>query len=141
MTDSPGFVLAIMASGTFLLTGLVTGVWKYLQIRKSPDAQAHVYVDIAHRASLLYSFAALVIAKFVELSVFSDTTNLVAATFPVVFFAIAIGTYIVHAVLDDTDNQFRDPNMLTTVGMWALIVSEIGGFAVLFVGVALRFFG
>ena len=34
----------------------------------SENHLAHPYVDIAHRAALLYSFATLLIAVFVELS-------------------------------------------------------------------------
>ena len=60
--------LALLACGVFFLNALVTGTWKYVQIRSSPIAQAHPYVDVAHRASLLYSFAALLLARFVELS-------------------------------------------------------------------------
>ncbi len=142
MTEfAPGFVAGILASGVFLLVGLVTGVWKYLQMTASDEGQAHIYVDTAHRASLLYSFAALVIAQLVELSAFSDTVNLAAALAPLIFFAIAIITYLIHGVRKDTDNQIRDGGAVTHLGMWALIVAEIGGVAVLFVGVCLKFFG
>ena len=50
----------------------VLGVWKYRQMASSPDGLAHPYVDTAHRAALLYSFATLLIAVFVELSGWSD---------------------------------------------------------------------
>ena len=36
----------------------------------------------------------------------------------------------------DTENQFEDPGLRTTITMYALIVAEIGGFGVLFVAVA-----
>ena len=64
----PAESLAVVMAGVFFLNGLLTGVWKYLQIRSSESATAHPYVDIAHRASLLYSFAALLLAKFAEIS-------------------------------------------------------------------------
>lgn len=35
------------------------GVWKYRQMAASESGQAHFYVDAAHRAALLYSFALL----------------------------------------------------------------------------------
>ena len=93
MTEfAPGFIASILASGVFLLVGLLTGVWKYLQMKSSEDGQAHIYVDTAHRAALLYSFAALVLAQFVELSALSDNVNLAAAMAPLVYFAIAILT-------------------------------------------------
>ena len=60
--------LAIIFAGVFFLNGLLTGVWKFNQISKSVDGKAHPYVDIAHRSSLLYSFAALLIANFAYLS-------------------------------------------------------------------------
>jgi hypothetical protein len=52
--------LCLTAACVFFMTGLLTGIWKYAHIARSADATAPVYVDIAHRSSLLYSFAALV---------------------------------------------------------------------------------
>lgn len=133
------------ACGIFILTGLLTGVWKYAHIHASKDvaAQAPVYVDIAHRTSLMYSFAALVLAKFVELSPYSEGVTFWAAAAPIIFFALAIATYLIHGVLNDTDNQMRTPHVLGsfTLPNWvivtfmvALIAAEIGGFTILFVG-------
>lgn len=139
----PALKLALTASGVFLLTGLLTGVWKYLGIARSADAKAPVYVDIAHRAALLYSFASLVIAKFVEYSPWSETVDLLAVFFPVFYFALAIGGYVLHGLLRDTDNQFLKPHIvgrwhlppvMLTGFMWSLIAAEIGGFGVLFAG-------
>ena len=53
---------AVLFSGVFLWVGMLTGVWKYYQIRHSAQARAHYYVDIAHRSSLLYAPASLIIA-------------------------------------------------------------------------------
>lgn len=133
-------ILALFASGGFLLTGLVTGVWKYRYMMGSDEGTAPTYVNIAHRAALLYSFASIVIYEFVRLSPFSVPVNLIAVVAPVTFFAIAVGSYIAHGVIGDTDNQFRDSGMITPAMlrgvMWALIVAEIGGFLVLFIGAA-----
>lgn len=131
-------ILALFASGGFLLTGLVTGVWKYWHMMGSDEGTAPTYVDIAHRAALLYSFASLVIYEFVQLSPYSLIVNLIAVGAPISFFALAVGSYITHGILGDTDNQFRDsgvinPTVLRSV-MGALIVAEIGGFSLLFVG-------
>ena len=54
--------LAIIFSGIFLWVGMLTGVWKYYQIRNTELARAHYYVDIAHRSSLLYAAASLILA-------------------------------------------------------------------------------
>lgn len=135
--------LALVAAGVFFLNGLLTGVWKYHQIRSRPQAQAHPYVDVAHRASLLYSFAALLLARFVPLCPYPAWIELVAVGLPLLFFAGAILSYVIHGWLEDTDNQFRRPHVLAagtlsphlvTAAMVALAVAEIGGFAVLFWG-------
>jgi hypothetical protein len=112
----------------------VLGVWKYRGMASSPEGLAHPYVDIAHRAALLYSFATLLIAVFVELSGWSETVDLIAAFALILFFVAAIAGYVIHGWRRDTDNQFRDPIPGTHPFMWALIVAEIGGFAVLLAG-------
>lgn len=143
MLAEPAVRLCVVSAGVFFLTGLLTGAWKYYHIDRSPAGTAPVYVDIAHRAALLYSFAALVVAVFAGLSTWSDRVNLVASALPLLFFALAIGSYILHGVLRDTDNQMAKPHRLgrgrlhpaLMVGfMWALMAAEIGGFAVLFAG-------
>ncbi|WP_439032225.1 hypothetical protein [Gordonia terrae] len=132
--------VVVLASGVILVWGLALGVWKYHGIRTSPDGSAHVYVDIAHRAALMYSFAALVLAALVELSAFSTAVNLVAAAVPIVFFVAAIAAYCVHGALRDTTNQFVDPTPGTYLFMLALIVGEIGGVVVLVAGGVVRLF-
>jgi amino acid transporter len=115
---------------------LVLGAWKYRQMAANPDGLAHPYVDTAHRAALLYSFATLLIATFVELSGWSAAVNLIAAFAVIAFFVGAISGYVYHGIRRDTDNQFRDgeePSGLHPF-MWALIVVEIAGFGVLLAG-------
>ena len=51
--------LALIFSGIFLWVGMLTGVWKYWQLRASTQARAHYYVVIAHRSGLLYAPASL----------------------------------------------------------------------------------
>lgn len=130
----PAATLTTIACGVYFLTALVTGVWKWRAMVTSPDHQAPFYVDTAHRASLLYSFACLVLLLFLASSPFSATVNLLAAAAPLAFFAIAIATYIVLGLQDRTDNQFATPSRTTHVAMVLLACAEIGGFAVLFVG-------
>jgi hypothetical protein len=129
-------VAVLTAAGLIFLWALGLGVLKYRQIMASPDAHAHPYTDIAHRAALLYSFAALLIAVFVELSAFSACVNLIAAFVPIFFFVSAIATYQLHGMRGDTDNQLREPVAGTRAYMAALIIGEIGGFAVLLAGFA-----
>ena len=128
--------LTLLAAGVIFLLALVLGVWKYRQMATSPEHVAHPYVDIAHRAALMYSFATLLIAVFVELSSWAMWVNLAAAGVLVFFFLVAIGSYIMHGALKDTTNQFERPTAGLHAGMWALVVGEIGGFAVLLAGFA-----
>ena len=133
--------LTLLAAGLIFLLALGLGVWKYRQMATSESHFAHPYVDIAHRASLLYSFATLLIAAFVELSSWPTWVNLTAAGVLVFFFLAAIGSYIVHGALKDTTNQFEHPSSALHVGMVALIVGEMGGFAVLLAGFVAGQFG
>ncbi len=126
--------LTLLAAGLIFLLALVLGIWKYRQMTVSEDHRAHPYVDIAHRAALLYSFATLLIAVFVELSGWPTWVNLTAAMVVVLFFVIAIMTYIRHGMKRDTTNQFENPAASVHAGMLALIVAEIGGFSVLLAG-------
>ena len=118
----------------FLLTGLIVGIWKYWRILNSADHRAPTYVDIAHRAALLYSFAALVMMKLVEFSPYSETVQLLATAVPILFFATAVASYVCHGLRDDTDNQFEERNFTTTWGMVLLIVGEVGGISILLWG-------
>jgi hypothetical protein len=52
--------ITLAAAGLFLFVGLIGGVMKYHGIMTSENHRAPVYIDVAHRASLMYSFAALV---------------------------------------------------------------------------------
>jgi hypothetical protein len=126
-------VVLLLAALMFLLA-LLLGVWKYRQMSTSADALAHPYVDTAHRAALLYSFALLLVATFVELSKWGTAVNLIAAGAMAFYFFAAVVGYAVHGWRRDTDNQFRDPVAGTHAFMIALIVSEIGGWLVLVAG-------
>jgi hypothetical protein len=127
-------IVTILAAGLIFLLALVLGIWKYRQMATSENHLAHPYVDIAHRAALLYSFATMLVAVFVELSAWPTWVNLTAAMVLVFFFVAAIFEYIVHGMRRDTTNQFEHPTTALTVGMVALIIGELGGFAVLLAG-------
>jgi hypothetical protein len=124
----------LLAAGLMFLWALALGIVKYRQMATSESHLAHPYTDTAHRAALLYSFALLLIASFVELSAWSTLVDLLAAGALTFFFAAAVASYMYHGLRRDTDNQFRDPVPGTHEYMVALIVAEIGGFAVLLAG-------
>jgi len=126
--------ITLLAAGLIFLLALVLGVWKYRQVLASPDHRAHVYVDIAHRAALLYSFATLLVAVFVQFSAWPAWVNLTAAAIVVFFFVAAILSYIAHGLRRDTENQFAHPDGALKAAMLALMVAEIGGFGVLLAG-------
>ena len=126
----------LLAAGLMFLWALLLGVLKYRQMAGSAEGLAHPYTDTAHRAALLYSFAMLLIAAFTELSGWSETVDAIAAFSVIAFFFFAVAGYMVHGLRRDTDNQFRDAIPGTHAFMWALIVAEIGGFAVLLAGFA-----
>ena len=126
----------LLAAGLIFIGALLLGVWKYRQMAASPEGLAHPYVDTAHRAALLYSFATLLVATFVELSGWSEAVNLIAAFAVIAFFVFAVSGYIYHGIARGTDNQFRPgegPPGLHPF-MWALIVVELAGFSVLLAG-------
>ncbi|MFD9826673.1 hypothetical protein ACFWXB_04300 [Tsukamurella tyrosinosolvens] len=126
--------LTLLASGLVFLCALALGVWKYHGIMTSPEHHAHVYVDIAHRAALLYSFAIALAAVFVELSAWPQWVDLTAAAVLVFFFVAAIGSYCWHGARRDTENQLAPPAPGVRGFMVALIIAEIGAFAVLLAG-------
>jgi hypothetical protein len=135
--------LALFASGIFFLVGLLCGVWKYAQMWQRPGALAHPYVDIAHRAALLYAFACLLLERMVERSRLPEGWQWAALSVQLTFFVLALLTYVIHGWLKDCENQLARPHRL---GRWmvprlaififmiSLIVGEIGGFVVLFYG-------
>lgn len=137
--------LCYLAAGIFFLVGLICGVWKYVGILQSKKAEAPKYVSILHRAALMYSFASILLAQFVQLNPYSDYIKFWSAGAVIAFFAFAQVTYLIHAILKDTDNQFKKPYrigdwqfppFLLYISMILLIAAEIGGFMVLFWGYA-----
>ena len=126
--------VTLFAAGLIFLLALVLGIWKYRQMAVNPDHLAHPYVDIAHRAALMYSFSTLLVAVFVQLSVWPAWVNLTAAMVLVFFFVVAIAAYIQHGFRQDTTNQFEHPSGSLHAGMLALILGEVGGFLVLLAG-------
>jgi hypothetical protein len=124
----------LLAAAVMFLWALILGVWKYRQMATSETHLAHPYLDTAHRAALLYSFALLLIATFVNLSGWSELVNLLAAGAMAIHFFAAVTSYAVLAWRAETDNQWRDPLPGTHAFMASLILAEIGGWLVLVAG-------
>ncbi|WP_109440710.1 hypothetical protein [Acinetobacter haemolyticus] len=140
--------IAIVFSGIFLWVGMLTGVWKYYQIRKTEQARAHYYVDIAHRSSLLYAAASLILAALSYFTILAESVVLFCVIANLFFFAMSIFTYILHGLLKDTTNQFKQPHQLgrltlpawaMTMMMLALIIVELGATGILLLGTMLSF--
>ncbi|WP_291368564.1 MULTISPECIES: hypothetical protein [unclassified Acinetobacter] len=134
---------AVIFSGVFLWVGMLTGVWKYYQIRHSEQARAHYYVDIAHRSSLLYAPASLIIAVLAYFSVWSEGLNFIFVLINLLFFSFSILSYILHGWLKDTTNQFKQPHQMgrwhlpkwmLTSAMVLLVIGELGATAGLLLG-------
>ncbi len=127
----------LVGAGVMFLIALALGVWKYRQMRTAENHLAHPYVDTAHRAALLYSFATLLVATFVQFSGFAQIVDLICAGVLYFFFLSAVVGYAYHGWHGDTDNQFRDPAPSASAVhayMAALIVGEIGAFSILLAG-------
>ena len=138
--------IAIIFSGLYLWIGMLTGVWKYWQISRSAHAKAHYYVDIAHRSSLLYAPATLILAILAYFSVWSAALNLTFVLINILFFSFSILSYVVHGFLQDTTNQFRQPHTLGKLSLPAwmmrcamllLVIGEIIATGGLLLGVTL----
>ncbi|MDD1643657.1 MAG: hypothetical protein LUQ29_10365 [Methylococcaceae bacterium] len=132
--------IALSASGIFFMTGLLTGLWKYLCMKSHPQAETPHYVNIAHRAALMYAFSAQLLAVFAAISAFSDRVNTIAVIPPLLFFGISIVHYINLGMTTGSNNSLRDsPDKAKDyLILNILAVSEIGGFSVLLVGFFLR---
>lgn len=143
LLTSTASVIALIASGIFFMTGLLTGAWKYVAMTQSENYRAPFYVDVAHRASLLYAFAAMLVAVFAYYSSLSPIPHhliLVSTIAPLLFFGLSIGLYVVLGMKNETNNTLRDDKTpaVTRWFMRALMLAEIGGFAVLFTGFTLH---
>lgn len=149
-TQHAAVALALLAASLLLMTGLLTGLWKYLAIARSAQARAPRYVDIAHVSSLMYAFASLLVAVMAGLSPWPAALTWWATAGPLLFFFAAVFTYLVHGWLDDTRNQLARPHMLGRFHLpgWiihgfmaALALVEIVGVGVLAAGVFVRLAG
>lgn len=132
--------ISLAAAGFYLLTGMLIGVIKYRRTMRSAEHRAPVYIDIAHRAALLYSFAALVVSKLLEHNAFTDAVLLPVTLAVLTFFSLTILGYLLTGLKNETENLFSERNFVTTWFMYALIAAEIIGFIIIFAGFLVRTF-
>jgi hypothetical protein len=85
-------------------------------------------------------------AYFADLSKWSEVVNFSGVAVAVFFFFTAESTYVIHGLLEDTENQLQAPYKLGKSSlpgalvhgyMYALIAGEVGGFLVVFTGAML----
>jgi hypothetical protein len=126
--------ISLLASGLFLLSGMLIGILKYRRIMTSVEHRAPVYVDIAHRAAFLYSFAMLVIAKLLEYNPYSMKVQVGAVAAVLTFLVLTVIGYLSAGIKNETDNLFRKRNFITTWYMYLLIVGEVGGLSIILWG-------
>jgi hypothetical protein len=126
--------ISLLASGLFILAGMLSGIVKYQKIMSSPTHSAPVYIDIAHRSAFIYGFACLVISRLLEYSPYSTTTQLVATGGVLFFFVSTVLGYFITGLRNNTDNLFQQRNFVTTWGMYLLILGEIGGLGIILWG-------
>ncbi|MFG2333003.1 hypothetical protein ACGFMM_25735 [Streptomyces sp. NPDC048604] len=136
MTMHKDAALVLFSAGVILLAAMLLGVWKWRAMAASPDGRAHRYIDVAHQAALMYTFATAVIAGLVQFSAWPAAVNLGAAALVVGLFAGAIGKYTWLGFKKNTVNQMRNAPKSTNRMMYVLATGEIGGVAVLLAGFA-----
>lgn len=126
--------LALGASGAFLLAGLLFGVAKLRAMTRSPEARAPLYVDIGHRASLAYAFAAVVVERLLSTTSLSIAAQWAASGTALALFALTILRYAQLALAGRETSQYEGAPRLLGLGTWLLAAGEVGAVAVLLWG-------
>lgn len=116
-----------LISGLFLFLGMTIGILKYRAMMRSEDHKAPVYIDIAHRSALLYSFAAMVMAQLLQFSPYSLVMQAVIVGVPLMFFFISTSQYLRLGLKGQEITQYAEKNFNTTWGTYVLIVGQLGG--------------
>ena len=104
--------IGLACAGALLGLAMLLGVWKYVEICRSPESRAPLYVDIAHRAALLYAFATTLLAMLAQHNALAEPWALACVLGAVASFVVSIASYVLHGALRDTDNQFHPPYRL-----------------------------
>ncbi|MFJ6985908.1 MULTISPECIES: hypothetical protein [unclassified Streptomyces] len=127
----------LFSAGIIFVVAMVLGVWKWQQSISSADGTAHRYVNVAHSAALMYSFAtAAIVAPLVQFSGWPTAVNVAAAAATVGMFVVTVTNYIRLGIRGGTDNQMRDHRANLRFVREALVLGEIGGTVVLLAGFA-----
>lgn len=126
--------ISLLSSGFLLLAGMLIGIVKFRKMLNSAEHTAPAYIDIAHRAAFLYSFAMLVIAKLLEYSPYSESVQVFACCLVLTFFTITIIGYFAHGLRNKTDNLFKERNFSTTWYVYLLTAGEISGLSIIIWG-------
>jgi hypothetical protein len=117
--------ILLLFAGLFLLSGMITGIWKYKRLLSSPEQNAPVYIDITHHSSFFYSFACLVIAKLIEYSPFSPGVRFVIAALPLVYFSATIIIYGAEGFLSQSESHVSGSGFVTKWFMNGLVAAQI----------------
>lgn len=128
---------SVLAAGVLLAVGMASGVWKWREMVRSAEHRAPMYVDILHRASLLYACATLVLGHLAALSAFADALNWGAFWTAYAYFAITLAVYAFHGARRTDRTMFSKRNLITGPGMVLLVIGELGSTLLLLVGAAL----
>lgn len=117
--------LGLIGAGGLLLIAQACGVWKFVKISNSPSATAPEYVSTAHRASLMYAFAAQLAAALATFNALPPSVLTGAVALLLISFCMSIATYVVHGQLGDTDNQYRRPHVLGKRQLWPWLLPAL----------------
>jgi hypothetical protein len=117
--------ILLLFAGLFLLSGMVTGIWKYKKLLSSPEQNTPVYIDITYHSSFFYSFACLVIAKLIEYSPFSPGVRFVLAAMPLVYFSATIIVYGAEGFLSHSESPASERGFVTRWFMNGLAAAQI----------------
>ncbi len=126
--------ISVLFAGLYLLVGMLTGVWKYAAIMKSENHKSSMYIDIAHRNALLFSFACLVIAKLMEFSPFSPVMQMIITLIPLFYFSLTTINQIKEGFAGRTETIFKERNFSTTWFTYGLIIGEVGAISLMIIG-------
>lgn len=117
--------ILFLFAGLFLLSGMITGIWKYRIMMRSPEQSAPVHIDITHHSSFFYSFACLVIAKLIEYSPFSPGIRFIIAALPLVYFSATIIIYAAEGFLSRSEPPHTEGSFAAKWIMNGLAAAQI----------------
>ncbi|HLM62400.1 MAG TPA: hypothetical protein VK308_16480 [Pyrinomonadaceae bacterium] len=117
--------ILLLFAGLFLLSGMLTGIWKYRKLLRLPEQSTPVHIDMAHHSSFFYSFACLVIAKLIEYSPFSPGVRFGIAALPLVYFSATIIIYGAEGFLSQSEQLVSERSYVTQWFINGLAAAQI----------------